>query len=600
MQCGPPRRSTEDRRCFFQFTGDRIECVGGEGEDVRKCVQRHHENHAPCGKNVDQRWRFERLETSQRVVRLVRQPEIGLEALAQPARALAERARALALAEDLGDVGGCQQGGVLVALRLRQRDGRFGEVTGSVHDRVVRVLPALVDQAARRASRVGEVAVVGVGRGQHPSEDALGRRPQLAQERVVGRPLPVLGEQDEEQRRGVDAAVVGDERDLAAVRHLTAPQLVDDLARLLVGERVGPAADVAGQEAQRAGGHSRLERQHLQRGDERVAPERRHVPRDPGVGHHAVGRLGQQEVQVAPRAGHPHREQVVVAAHLDGVPIERVWQQASPAQRLAIAEQSRRRPRLGGGRRDHGDLRAAAGRQRQPELGAGLVEPRGGRREGQRDRADEVVEPPIGEPHGAAVDGGRQELSPPGTRVAPDLEDVHEVGGEGQRQRQLVRLAGERLHQQQLVELAGVHGRPAGNAQRAARQQHLRSQQDVGVGEIDRRLHGVLGHAGVEHDGPMPVHAQLELAQEAGAVDVEAELAVGHVRQVAPAIGHQEGLVVLEDELGQIGGDLGGENVVLLAEEHVTPRGLRRHVARRAVGAHGRAGASASRRYTAS
>ena len=290
----------------------------------------------------------------------------------------------------------------------------------------------------------------------------------------------------------------------------------------------------------------------------------------------------------------------MIAAHLDRVPIEPVGQQAPPAQRLAIAEQPRRRARIGGRRHHHGHLRAAPGRQRQPELGAGLVEPRGRRREGQRGRSEEVVEPTIAQSHGADVDGGRQELSSLGARVPPDLEDVHEVGGERQRQRQLVRLARERLDQQQLVELAGVHGRPAGNAQRAARQQHLRSQQGVGVGEIDRRLHGVLGHAGVEHDGPMPVHAQLELAQEAGAVDIEAEFAVGHVRQVSPAVGHQEGLVVLEDELGKIGGDLGGEDVVLLAEEHVPPRGLRRYVARRAVGAHGRAGASASRRYTAS
>jgi hypothetical protein len=103
-------------------------------------------------------------------------------------------------------------------------------------------------------------------------------------------------------------------------------------------------------------------------------------------------------------------------------------------------------------------------------------------------------------------------------------------------------------------------------------------------------LQRVLGHAGVEHDRALAVHAQLELAQEASAVHIEAELAVGQGGQVAAPIGDQERLVVLEDELGQTGSGLGGEDIVVLADDDVAVWCLG-HAARRRT---------PSRRYTAS
>jgi len=101
-------------------------------------------------------------------------------------------------------------------------------------------------------------------------------------------------------------------------------------------------------------------------------------------------------------------------------------------------------------------------------------------------------------------------------------------------------------------------------------------ERDVGIRQIDGGLHRVLGDAGAQHERPMTVQAKLEAPQEARAVHVEAELGVGQVGQVAPAIHDQERLVVLEDELGQVGGDLGGEDVVLLAHEHGLGHAARR------------------------
>ena len=54
---------------------------------------------------------------------------------------------------------------------------------------------------------------------------------------VVGEGHVLVGE-DEEERGGVDGAVVGAVRELAGAHHLAAPELVEDLARLLVARLV--------------------------------------------------------------------------------------------------------------------------------------------------------------------------------------------------------------------------------------------------------------------------------------------------------------------------------------------------------------------------
>ena len=61
---------------------------------------------------------------------------------------------------------------------------------------------------------------------------------QRARQRPVAGPALVLLEQDQEQRRRVGAAVVGRVGPLLERRHLAEPQLVQDLARLLVAERI--------------------------------------------------------------------------------------------------------------------------------------------------------------------------------------------------------------------------------------------------------------------------------------------------------------------------------------------------------------------------
>jgi hypothetical protein len=78
---------------------------------------------------------------------------------------------------------------------------------------------------------------------------------------------------------------------------------------------------------------------------------------------------------------------------------------------------------------------------------------------------------------------------------------------------------------------------------------------DVGVGEIDGDLQGILRHRRVQHERGEVVHAELELAEEAGPLRIEAELAAGQIGKIASPVRHEEALLVFEDELGQIGGE---------------------------------------------
>ncbi len=93
-------------------------------------------------------------------------------------------------------------------------------------------------------------------------------RQQLAYQPVVAGPAPALVEQYQPERGGVDRPVVRYVRDLAGPRQLAAPQLVHDLARLLLGGRVLALALVAGEVAQGVARDPRVDGERLQRGDD--------------------------------------------------------------------------------------------------------------------------------------------------------------------------------------------------------------------------------------------------------------------------------------------------------------------------------------------
>src|SRR5919199_5073159 len=155
---------------------------------------------------------------AERVVPLLRQPELAVEARVQVPRLLAQPLGAHAVAVALEQLGHAAPGQVDVALDLGQGDGRLGQLAVLQDDAVARVLPALVPGAAPGPRPVvDEPVAVGVAELVDPGQRATDVVAQLPEQVEAAGPRRVDAEQDEELRRRVDAAEVGRLRDLAQV-----------------------------------------------------------------------------------------------------------------------------------------------------------------------------------------------------------------------------------------------------------------------------------------------------------------------------------------------------------------------------------------------
>lgn len=66
--------------------------------------------------------------------------------------------------------------------------------------------------------------------------------------------------------------------------------------------------------------------------------------------------------------------------------------------------------------------------------------------------------------------------------------------------------------------------------------------------------------------GPLILHAQVEAVEKARITHIEAELTVRHRGEVPAPIGHEEGIVVLEHELGKVCREGRGEDVVVITD----------------------------------
>jgi hypothetical protein len=86
----------------------------------------------------------------------------------------------------------------------------------------------------------------------------------------------------------------------------------------------------------------------------------------------------------------------------------------------------------------------------------------------------------------------------------------------------------------------------------------------IGVGEVDRDLQVVLGDRRVQEEELAAVEAELQLREEARALEIEAQLAGRDGEKVSAPIGHEEALAMLQDELRHVGGETRGEDGVLL------------------------------------
>src|SRR6185369_6082756 len=162
-----------------------------------------------------------------------------LEAGRQLVRLGVEPDRQLGLATHRGESGHAALRVEDVALDFCQCDRWLALPAFAIADRVVRILPALIQQTAIRTPLVfDETVAVAVSVAIDPSQRGERVRPETVDQPAVPGPIERRTEEDQPQGRRIDRAVVGRVRQLAGARHLSGPQLVADLAWLRVACRV--------------------------------------------------------------------------------------------------------------------------------------------------------------------------------------------------------------------------------------------------------------------------------------------------------------------------------------------------------------------------
>jgi hypothetical protein len=258
-----------------------------------------------------------------------------------------------------------------------------------------------------------------------------------------------LPEQAEEQRRGVDRAVVARERGLAEGRGLADAQLVEHLAGLLVALVVVLLSESPRQQPQGLLGDAAHERQHLERRDQAVATEERGEPRHPGRVVRLPIQLGVEQVEVIERPVEDSVEQLIVGGHAGAA---LVGAARAATGDLAVAA-------LGHLEVDD-EVDRAVRLELQVEHERPSVRPAWRRCRVDRGGAPDPVTPHEGEPLGPGV--RRRPLVP--RHDSAQLEHRQEVGAEAQLQRDADRLPVVAAHRDPLAQRARGLRRPL-NAQ---------------------------------------------------------------------------------------------------------------------------------------
>src|SRR5437870_1405117 len=110
-----------------------------------------------------------------------------------------------------------------ISLHLGKRDMTFGKSAVGVEDGVEGVLPALIGKPELAGAPVLDKAViVGVAGTIDPLQRRLDRRPELREQFLIAGALDIEARQQDEQRSGIDAAVILRKRYFAQRRHLAA------------------------------------------------------------------------------------------------------------------------------------------------------------------------------------------------------------------------------------------------------------------------------------------------------------------------------------------------------------------------------------------
>ena len=489
-------------------------------------------------------WRFCSVERH-REEAFVLHPVLLVEGALEARGGLRQPLRALHVAELPVHCREAPFGVVDVALRLGERDRPLGRRAVVVQDGVERVAPALVAQPDARAALVLDEAVaVRVPGAVDPTERLIhGGGAHLEPIEVAG-PDGKLGDQQQPQRRGIHGAVVRRVRHGARGGELAAPQLVHDLAGLLITEGVVDRALPVTQERDRRLRPAQVEEQRLETDEGHLAAERRREPRQSGERHPLPVDHRGQLAQVVLAAAQRPVELVVVGEDVGGVRL--------PA--LVLVPQ---RPVAGveltaglAGRAGSDDLdvvadgRVPAGWKVQPVPRPPLLDGLGAIVEVDDRLAGDLVEAEVGEREGAGADLRRKPLAATTAAAAADLEQVGEVRREVEVDDELHVTLVVVAHAQELVQPVGDEARAAhvnaglrqGSPVRGARLQ---------VGELHRRRVTAVG-AGAEQHRLAAGDRDLVPAQVARVAVVQAEHGVLRPRHLPELVGVEEEVAFLD------------------------------------------------------
>ena len=328
----------------------------------------------------------------------------------------------------------------------------------------------------------------------------------------------MTAEQAEEQRRGVDRAVVLRERRLSERCGLAHPQLVEDLARFLVALVVALLPKSAGQQPQRLLGDPAHEGLRLERGDEAVAAEQGGEPGHAGGVVGVAVELRVEQVEVVERTLEDPVEELVVRRDLgDGV----VVFARGAAPDLTV-------PALGD-LEVHRQVDRAPGLEVEVEHERAVVEEARGGRGSHARGAPYPIAPDQREAVRARV--GRRPLVL--RHDSAQLEHRLEVRAEAQLERQLDRLPVVAADCNPLAQRAcGVDRALHPQPQRLGGHATPVAEIEVRIRELVHRL-GARGVGGREQSRQPAADAQLVRAEEAAVPEPEAERVIDSRRQAA-------------------------------------------------------------------
>ena len=287
-------------------------------------------------------------------------PEHGVEAVEQGLRLGSQRGGAVRVAQGRIHLRHALPGRIDVALQFAQRLRVADEGAVGVDDGLPAVLPAdvLVSRARPGAVLLKAVAVP-VPALVDPGQATLGGVQVPAQQIEVPGRAPGGMEGDQVKRRCVRRAVIRRVRDQVQRRQLAPAKLVQDLARLGVPVVVPRGGLPIAQYVQRGAAELRVQDRRLQGDDQRVPPEQRHEPRQPGGGDGL-----QPAIPLYRKAQGGDVLHGLVEHAGEGMAVAVQLEDAGPPGRQVLPLRAAHAQVAGGGRREHGISVAQVVKQR--------------------------------------------------------------------------------------------------------------------------------------------------------------------------------------------------------------------------------------------